>query len=102
MQRPRLLLLTTAHSYRNEAFQAAAAQAGVEIVMAYDLPPAMRGEERPLKSGWLGVDLGDPPAAAAAHRRRTRPNQPLAAVLPVDDSGVVAGGRRGRGAGPAL
>ena len=41
MQRPRLLLLTTAYSYRNEAFQAAAAKAGVEIVLGYDLPPGV-------------------------------------------------------------
>jgi biotin carboxylase len=89
MQRPRLLLLTTAHSYRNEAFQTAAAQAGVEILVAYDLPPAMLGKERPHYSGWLGVDLGDPQAAAAAIAAGTAA-QPLAAVLPVDDSGVVA------------
>ena len=89
MQRPRLLLLTTAHSYRNEAFQAAATQAGVELLVAYDLPPAMRGEERPHRAGWLGVDLDDPQAAAAAIAAATA-GQPLAAVLPVDDSGVVA------------
>jgi len=97
MQRPRLLLLTTAQSYRNEAFQAAAAQAGVAILVAYDLPPAMQGEERPHRSGWLGVDLDDPQAAAdsiaaalAAEIAEGTAEQPLAAVLPVDDSGVVA------------
>ena len=89
MQRPRLLLLTTAYSYRNEAFQAAAAKAGVEIVLGYDLPPEMQAQSRPQQAGWLGVDLEDPPAAAeviAAYAAE----EPLAAVLPVDDSGVVA------------
>lgn len=101
MQRPRLLLLTTAHSYRNEAFQAAAAQAGVEIVVGYDLPPAMQGEDGtaqqalqpgvrlPQQPQRLGVDLGDPQAAAEAIAAGTA-EQPIAAVLPVDDSGVVA------------
>ncbi len=89
MQRPRLLLLTTAHSYRNEAFRTAAERAGVEVIVAYDLPLSMQAEERPPHPGWLGVDLADPAAAAetiAAYARQ----QPLAAVLPVDDSGVVA------------
>ena len=94
MQRPRLLLLTTAYSYRNEAFQTAAAQAGVDIVVAYDLPPAMRGEDSPPRGPaaqprWLGVDMADPQAAAAAIAAYAA-EQPLAAVLPVDDSGVLA------------
>ena len=99
----RLLLLTTAYSYRNEAFRSAAARAGVEIVTAYDRPPAWQappagqGEEPPAHPGSIGVDLADPAAAAetvaafaAAFAAAYAEEQPLAAVLPVDDSGVVA------------
>jgi biotin carboxylase len=85
----RVLLLTTARSYRNEAFRTAAARAGVEVVVAYDLPRAMQEAGHPQQPGWLGVELADPAAAAetvAAYAQE----QPLAAVLPVDDSGVVA------------
>lgn len=84
MTRPRLLLLTTAHSYRNEAFRAGAAAAGVEIVLGYDAPA--HAEVRP---GLLPLDLANPQAVAAAVRAYAE-GQPLAAVLPVDDSGVLA------------
>ena len=49
----------------------------------------MQAEDRLQRLGWLGVDLADPPAAAATIAAYAE-QQPLAAVLPVDDSGVVA------------
>ncbi len=85
---PRLLLLTTANSYRNGAFQEAAQRAGVEVVTAVDLPPAMPAERLAQRPNLLGVNFADPAAAAetvAAYAQQA----PLAAVLPVDDSGVI-------------
>jgi biotin carboxylase len=91
--RPRLLLITTAHSYRNEAFQQAAMRAGVEVVTAFDLPPAMQaaGQTQAWANGptRLAVDLADPSAAAEAIAASAQ-GAPLAAILPVDDSGVIA------------
>jgi biotin carboxylase len=91
--RPRLLLLTTAHSYRNEAFQQAAQRAGVEVVTAFDLPPAMQAAGYPQAPAnnprRLAVDLSDPAAAAEAIAACAQ-TAPLAAILPVDDSGVIA------------
>jgi biotin carboxylase len=87
MQRPRLLLLTTAHSYRNEAFRAAAARAEVDVVIGYDMPPGTAPHLA--RADALPLDLDDPPAAAAAAAAFAL-QQPLAAVLPVDDSGVLA------------
>ena len=83
----RLLLITTAHSYRNAAFQAAAARAGVEVVAAVDAPAeyASRGREGAVV---LPVPLGDPAAAVEAIAAFAE-RWPLAAILPADDSGVI-------------
>lgn len=81
---PRLLLLTTHRSYRNEAFRQAAERLGVEVVLAFD----MRQE---LAAHWrytLGVDF-DRPEAAASTIAAYAADRPLTAVLAVDDSGVV-------------
>src|SRR5262245_35416121 len=80
----RVLLLTTTHSYRAEAFIAAAKRLDVEVIAAIDMPPQLAAswEQR------LGLDFGDLDratqtiAAFAAER-------PLAAILAVDDSGSL-------------
>lgn len=84
MTSPHVLLLTTAHSYRNEAFQQAAEKLQVTVVLGVNMAPALAASWR----GGLGLDLGSPPAAAAQIVSYAR-SQPLAAVLAVDDSGVV-------------
>lgn len=89
----RLLLITTAHSYRNAAFQAAAARAGVEVVTAVDAPVGytFQGPKRSLErdgAGVLPVPLGDLPAAVEAIAAFAE-RWPLAAILPADDSGVI-------------
>ena len=78
----RVLLLTTARSYRNDAFLAAADRLGIEIIMAVDMP-------KELSRTWVngfGVKFGDVDESvakiAAYHKQR-----PLKAILPVDDSG---------------
>lgn len=89
MHQPRLMLLTTSHSYRNAAFQAAAERAGVEVVLAVDMPPGTPPELLPRRSGVIAVPLGDQ-AAAAATIAQYAEGAPVAAILPVDDSGVIA------------
>lgn len=83
-QPPRLLLLTTARSYRNDAFLQAANRLGIELVQAVDMT-------RELADYWhctLGIDFSDSASAVqtivayhAAH--------PLQGILAVDDSGTL-------------
>jgi biotin carboxylase len=77
----RILLLTTANTYRAEAFRAAAQKLGIEVVTAIDLPDELG---RPREAA-LALDFRDPDRAvqrivSLAH------DQPLAAILSVDDS----------------
>jgi len=81
----RVLLLTTAHSYRNEAFLRAAERLGIAVVKAIDMPPAMAQTW----SGGIGFDFADAGAATAAVAAYAA-THPLNAILAVDDSGVVA------------
>jgi biotin carboxylase len=88
---PRLLLLTTHRSYRNDAFRQAAERLGVEVVLAFD----MRQE---LAAHWrytLGVDF-DRPEEAASTIAAYAAEHPLTAVLAVDDSGVVLAAQAAR------
>lgn len=85
---PRLLLVTTAHSYRNAAFQAAAQRAGVEVVTAVDLPADAPAELLPQQPGLLPLPLNDTQAAVEAVAAYAAA-APLTAILPVDDSGVI-------------
>jgi biotin carboxylase len=80
----RVLLLTTTHSYRNDAFQRAAVRLGVEVVPAVDMAPAMAEQ---WKDG-VGISLSDPGAAVAAIVAYAERN-PLDAILAVDDAGVI-------------
>ncbi len=80
----RVMLLTTAHSYRAEAFAAAARRLGVELVAAVDMPPE-------LAELWhypLGARFDDLEAARRAITAYAA-EHPLDAVLAVDDSGSL-------------
>ncbi len=78
------MLLTTVRSYRLEAFRAAAERLGVAVVTGLDLPPE-------LADSWPGA-LPLPfaaPVAAAERIAAYAAEQPLSAVLSVDDSGSL-------------
>ena len=80
----RVMLLTTVRSYRLEAFRAAAERLGVAVVTGLDLPPE-------LADSWPGA-LPLPfaaPEAAAERIAAYAAEQPLSAVLSVDDSGSL-------------
>lgn len=79
----RVLLLTTAHSYRGAAFLAAAARLGIEVVQAMDMPQALQPRGVP-----LAIDFRQPDTAVAAIVAYAQ-SRPLAAILPLDDSGVL-------------
>ena len=76
----RLLLLTTPHTYRAEAFRAAARN-WASVVTAIDLPDAL-GKPREAE---LTVDFRDP-ERAVQHIVAYAQGHPLAAILSVDDS----------------
>lgn len=78
-----MLLLTTAHSYRGAAFLAAAARLGIEVVQAMDMPQALQPRGVP-----LAIDFRQPDTAVAAIVAYAQ-SRPLAAILPLDDSGVL-------------
>lgn len=82
---PHVLLLTTAHSYRNEAFARAAARLGITVVRGLDVAPDLTLAH----TAGLSIDLLDPEATAQAIVAYAQ-TQPLAAILAVDDSGVIA------------
>src|ERR687893_3286891 len=89
----RVLLLLPTSTYRATDFVAAARTLGAEIIIASDHRLAI-GPALPAES--LVVDFSRPDRAAArivAHCKK----QPVDAIIPVDDEGVVAGG----GGGPA-
>jgi biotin carboxylase len=76
-----MLLLTTAHTYRAEAFRAAAKKSGVTVITAIDLPDEL---SRPREVDFT-LDFRDPDRAvrrivAYAH------DHPLTAILSVDDN----------------
>ncbi len=77
----RVLLLTTPHTYRAEAFRAAASKLGVAVITAIDLPDELG---RP-REATLTIDFRDP-ERAVQHIVAYAHDHPLAAVLSVDDS----------------
>lgn len=84
----RIMLLTTARSYRGSAFLQAAERLGIEVVQVVDMSPA-------LADFWhcpLGVNFNDTEAAVQAmlefHAR-----QPVQAILGIDDSGSLLAAR---------
>ncbi|HTP10770.1 MAG TPA: ATP-grasp domain-containing protein [Anaerolineae bacterium] len=77
----RVLLLTTPHTYRAEAFRVAARKLDIEVVTAIDLPDELNQP----REATLTLDFRDPEQAvqrivAYAH------DHPLNAILSVDDS----------------
>lgn len=76
----RVLLLTTAHTYRAEAFRSAARRLGIEIVTAIDLP-----DELAAPRGALTLDYRDTRASTQKIVASAQ-EHPLNAILSVDDS----------------
>ncbi len=85
-----VLLLATAHSYRLPAFEVAAARLGVRLSRAVDAPAALAGADR----RGLRTPFRDEEAALAAIAAFAR-DQPVAAILPVDDAGALLAARAG-------
>lgn len=84
----RVLLLTTTRSYRNDAFLQAANHLNIELIQAVDMSKA-------LADYWhcsLGVDFNDPQAAVATIVAYAA-QEPLSAILAVDDSGTLLAAR---------
>nr|MBA3531620.1 phosphoribosylglycinamide synthetase [Ardenticatenales bacterium] len=81
---PRLLLLSTANSYRSEAFGRVAASLGVEVVRGLDLPKALAG----LYPTALALEFSNPEGAAADIVAAAQ-HTPFCAILAVDDSGSL-------------
>ncbi len=78
----RVLLLTTAKTYRAQPFVEAAERLGIDVLKAVDMPQA-------LADFWnypLGVDFADPDAATRAIVDLAG-RQPFEAIIAVDDSG---------------
>jgi len=84
----RILLLLTAHTYRAEAFLAAAGRLGIEVVTAVDIPPQLAVPPQVT----LGLDYRDVETAVSTITAYAH-THPLAAVLAVDDSGTLLAAR---------
>lgn len=76
----RVLLLTTAHTYRAESFQRAARKLGVDLVAAIDLPDGLAAPR-----DIVALDFRDTSAAAQKIVTYAQ-DHPLDAILSVDDS----------------
>ena len=90
----RILLLTTAHSYRGEAFLQAAKSLEIEVIQAVDMPPGLAQPAPKI----LPVTFNQPDEAVAAivNFAETRP---LTAILSVDDSGALIAARAAQALG---
>jgi biotin carboxylase len=77
----RVLLLTTTHTYRAEAFRRAARKLGIEVVTAIDLPDELN-KPREVE---LTIDFRDG-AAAVQKIAAYAQEQPFDAILSVDDN----------------
>jgi biotin carboxylase len=77
----RILLLTTPHTYRAEAFRAAARKLDIEVVTAIDLPDELgKPREAELTLDFREPDRAEQQIVTYAHEH------PLNAILSVDDS----------------
>ncbi len=84
----RILLLTTARSYRGSAFMQAAERVGIEVIPVVDM-------SRELAEYWhypLGVNFNDS-AAAIQSISDFHAQQPVQAILGIDDSGSLLAAR---------
>jgi len=84
----RVLVLASAHSYRLEAFHAAAERLGVAVVHGVDAPPAFAGAGDTV----LRLDFRDWRRATRQVVRAARA-QPFQAVIPTDDASVTLAAR---------
>ena len=85
---PRVLVLASAHSYRLEAFQAAADRLDVTVVRGLDAPPALSGAGLT----FLRLDFRDPARATRQVARAARSGA-FQAVIPTDDATVTLAAR---------
>lgn len=90
----RVLLLTTTHSYRGEAFLQAAKSLEIEVIQAVDMPP---GLAQPA-AGILPLTFNHPEEAVAAIVSFAE-TRPLTAILSVDDSGALIAARAAQALG---
>ncbi len=81
---PGIMLLTTVRSYRLEAFRAAADRLGVKMVTGIDLPEQL-AEQWPGSLPLTFTDVTESTRRIAAYAAE----QPLSAILSVDDSGSL-------------
>ena len=81
---PGIMLLTTVRSYRLEAFRAAAERLGVKMVTGIDLPEQL-AEQWPGSLPLTFTDVDESTRRIAAYAAE----QPLHAILSVDDSGSL-------------
>lgn len=84
----RILLLTTARSYRGGAFLQAAERLGIEVIQIIDM-------SKELADHWhypLGVDFNDTEAAVQL-MLQLHAQQPVQAILGIDDSGSLLAAR---------
>ncbi len=86
--RPRVLLLLTAQTYRAQAFAEAAERLGIEAVRAIDMPEQLVE----LWQQQLGLDFQDPEGATQAIVAYAA-GRPLGAIVAVDDSGSLLAAR---------
>lgn len=87
----RVLLLTTARSYRNGAFLSAAERLGITVVQAVNMP-------KELSKSWengFSVDFGSVDESVATISGFHQ-NYPLKAILPVDDGGSILAAAAGK------
>lgn len=84
----RVLLLTTARTYRAPDFLRAAEKLGIEVVQVIDTPEALAGEWEAA----LGVDFTQPQQATQTIVDYAQ-KRPIGAILSVDDSGSLLAAR---------
>lgn len=84
----RILLLASARTYRNRAFTQAAKKLGLEVVLGLDVPPPMLRRQ----PNCLALDYRDLSQSAALIADYAR-EQPVKAILGVDDSGTLLAAR---------
>jgi biotin carboxylase len=80
----RIILLSSSLSYRADPFKEAACKLGLEVIQGLDMPPPLAGYWQPT----LPVDFKAPQQAAQGIFQFAA-NDPVAAIIPVDDGATV-------------
>src|SRR5438105_13196470 len=80
----RIILLSSSLSYRAEPFKEAACKLGLAVVQGLDMPPPLADYWQPT----LPVDF-KAPQQAAQDIFQFAANDPVAAIIPVDDGATV-------------